>query len=84
MFAGHINFHRVTQLEREEAKKREKIEQRNASKKDDNEEVDRSTWAKYTLGLKHQVNKNHIKGEGSKKRLSEALLESSSGRLSVI
>lgn len=45
----------MTALEREDAKKKEKIEQRLASKKDDNEEVDRSTWAKYTLGLKHQV-----------------------------
>lgn len=52
---GHIRLHRVTALEREEAKKKEKMEQRMASKRDDAEEVDRSTWAKYTLGLKHQV-----------------------------
>ena len=45
----------MTALEREEAKKKEKMEQRMSSKKDDNEEVDRSTWAKYSLGLKHQV-----------------------------
>lgn len=53
--AGHISLHRVTALEREETKKKEKLEQRMIIKKDENEEVDRSTWAKYTLGLKHQV-----------------------------
>ena len=50
----------MTALEREEAKKKEKMEQRMSSKKDDNEEVDRSTWAKYSLGLKHQVFGNHF------------------------
>lgn len=54
-YIGHVHLNRVTMAEKEETKKREKIEQRQNARRDENEEVDRSTWAKYTLGLKHQV-----------------------------
>ncbi len=44
----------MTALDKEEAKKKEKEWRK--GRKDEEEEIDRSTWAKYTLGLKHQVN----------------------------
>lgn len=43
---------RTTAADRDEQKKREKEQKR---QKDDVEEIDRSTWCKYTMGLKHQV-----------------------------
>ena len=52
-----MRLHRVTAQEREEQKKRDKELSRLANKPSNDEEVDRSGWAKYTLGLKHQVNK---------------------------
>ena len=51
---GHLNMVRFTVQDREDQKKREKELLRTAPKTTD-EEVDRSGWAKYTLGLKHQV-----------------------------
>lgn len=53
LLVGHIRLHRVTALDREEMKKKEK-EARKLKAED--EEVDsKATWIKYTLGLKHQV-----------------------------
>ncbi|CAN8007605.1 unnamed protein product, partial [Ixodes pacificus] len=54
---GHTRLRRSTAAEREEKKKSEKRERRELME----EEVDRSVWVKYTLGLKHQVWKQ--KGE---------------------
>lgn len=54
---GHTRLRRTTAAEREEKKKTEKRERRDLME----EEVDRSVWVKYTLGLKHQVWKQ--KGE---------------------
>ncbi|XP_042904894.1 nucleosome-remodeling factor subunit BPTF [Parasteatoda tepidariorum] len=54
---GHIKFQRTTAIDREERKKQEKREKREGPE----EEVDRTIWVKYTLGLKHQVWKQ--KGE---------------------
>ena len=51
--SGHIQLHRVTSAEKEEIKKREKKLQN--QKDPDQDDIDRTTWAKYTLGLKHQV-----------------------------
>lgn len=51
--AGHTRLRRSTAAEREEKKKSEKRERRELME----EEVDRSVWVKYTLGLKHQVSK---------------------------
>ena len=45
-------MNRVTAQEREEQRKREK---QNLNSKKEEEEVNRSLWAKYTFGLKHQV-----------------------------
>ncbi len=53
--AGHLRLHRVTAAEREEQRKRDKELGRLNAKAASEEEPDRSGWAKYTLGLKHQV-----------------------------
>ena len=45
---------RITAQDREEMKKRDNISRR---RKEEDEEIDRTTWAKYTLGLRHQVNR---------------------------
>ncbi|PRD36717.1 UNVERIFIED_CONTAM: Nucleosome-remodeling factor subunit BPTF [Trichonephila clavipes] len=54
---GHVRLQRTTALDREDRKKQEKKEKREGPE----EEVDRTMWVKYTLGLKHQVWKQ--KGE---------------------
>ncbi|GIX97254.1 nucleosome-remodeling factor subunit NURF301 [Caerostris darwini] len=54
---GHVRLQRTTTLDREDRKKQEKREKREGPE----EEVDRTMWVKYTLGLKHQVWKQ--KGE---------------------
>ena len=54
-------MNRFTVQEREEQKKRDKELGRLGAKAAE-EEVDRSGWAKYTLGLKHQV--TTPRGEG--------------------
>ncbi|GBM38532.1 Nucleosome-remodeling factor subunit BPTF [Araneus ventricosus] len=54
---GHIRLQRTTAGDREDRKKQEKREKREGP----DEEVDRTMWVKYTLGLKHQVWKQ--KGE---------------------
>lgn len=57
---GHVRLHRVTAVEREE---RKKIEKREKKEKEDEEERNRLAinFVKYTLGLKHSVQKQ--KGE---------------------
>ncbi|EEB14731.1 fetal alzheimer antigen, falz, putative [Pediculus humanus corporis] len=57
---GHVRLHRVTAIEREE---RKKIEKREKKEKEDEEERNRLAinFVKYTLGLKHSVQKQ--KGE---------------------
>ncbi|XP_013407675.1 nucleosome-remodeling factor subunit BPTF [Lingula anatina] len=57
---GHVRMQRITAADKEELKKREK-ELRKQKKDEDEDWNDRSTWVKYTLGLKHQVWKQ--KGE---------------------
>ncbi|XP_055932201.1 nucleosome-remodeling factor subunit BPTF-like isoform X2 [Argiope bruennichi] len=54
---GHVRLQRTTAVDREDRKKQEKREKREGPE----EEVDRTMWVKYTLGLKHQVWKQ--KGE---------------------
>ncbi|CAL1273148.1 unnamed protein product [Larinioides sclopetarius] len=54
---GHVRLQRTTAGDREDRKKQEKREKREGP----DEEVDRTMWVKYTLGLKHQVWKQ--KGE---------------------
>ena len=57
---GHLKLYRVTAAEKEDTKKKERMEQRNSKKDPEQDEVDRTTWAKYTLGLKHQVSSQVI------------------------
>ena len=45
-------MYKVTSADREEMKKKEKELRK---RRDDEEDVVRVKWAKYTLGLKHQV-----------------------------
>jgi hypothetical protein len=47
-YVGHTRMQRLTALEKDEIKKREKNRR-------DEEDYSRLTWAKFTLGLKHQV-----------------------------
>ncbi|KFM76693.1 Nucleosome-remodeling factor subunit BPTF, partial [Stegodyphus mimosarum] len=54
---GHVRLQRTTAVDRDERKKQEKREKREGN----DDEVDRTIWVKYTLGLKHQVWKQ--KGE---------------------
>ena len=49
---GHTRLQRITQSDREDMKKREKDARR---QQDTEEDRERMTWIKYTLGLKHQV-----------------------------
>ncbi|XP_052262825.1 nucleosome-remodeling factor subunit BPTF-like isoform X2 [Dreissena polymorpha] len=49
---GHVNLRRITSLDREEIKKKEKEQKKLAE-----EDVGPVVWIKYTLGLKHQVYK---------------------------
>ena len=57
---GHLRLNRFTVQERDEQKKREKELGRQVAKTAE-EEVDRSGWAKYTLGLKHQVTRPRVR-----------------------
>lgn len=52
-YVGHSKLMKITSLDREEMKKREK----EMKKRKDEEEESRGplVWIKYTLGLKHQV-----------------------------
>ena len=60
LFSGHWRLKRITLGEREEQRKRDRDLDRSMRLKrekesKDEEEVDRSSWCKYTLGIKHQV-----------------------------
>ncbi|XP_054724441.1 nucleosome-remodeling factor subunit BPTF-like [Uloborus diversus] len=68
---GHVKLQRTTALDREERKKQEKREKREGPE----EEIDRTMWVKYTLGLKHQVWKQkgeeyRISGQGGWRYIS--------------
>lgn len=57
VFIGHVRFKRITSLDREEMKKKEREQ-----KKLTEEELARPVvWIKYTLGLKHQVSSYQFK-----------------------
>ena len=56
LWSGHWRLKRITLAERDEQRKRDReAEKSQKNKAKDEEEVDRSRWCKYTLGLKHQV-----------------------------
>ena len=57
-YLGHSKLMKITSLDREEMKKREK----EMKKRKDEEEESRGPliWIKYTLGLKHQVRNMEI------------------------
>ena len=55
--AGHVRLQRVTALNREDLKKKDK-QDGGKKKKDEEEEVDRTTWSKFTRGLRHLVGLN--------------------------
>lgn len=56
MFAVHssrFRLHRMTSMEREEKEKVKKREK----KLEDEETLQQATWVKYTIPIKHQVNR---------------------------
>ena len=52
---GHVHWKRNTPVDREEVKRKEREQPKRKDKVEEEEEMAKNVWVKYSLGIKHSV-----------------------------